>query len=176
MRSLSPRRIRIRPLTRHDQDVVTAVFAGLSPASRALRFLTPVAELTPAMVDALVDVAPDRHVALVAETRTGRSVGIARYLVDGPAQAEVAYEVVDDWHGRGIGTRLLRALVEHADRNGVARLHASLRSDNHASLSLLRRVLPQLRVVDAGGLLEVSAALDTSPFDLSDVLADLHVA
>jgi L-amino acid N-acyltransferase YncA len=175
MRRRSARRIRVRPLTTADHETVLSVFAGMSTASRTARYLAPVRHLTPAMLRALTDVEPGRHVAFVAEAPGGRPVGLARYVVDGPGRAELAYEVVDDWHGRGIGSRLLSDLLTAARANGLRTVHASVSADNDASLALLRRALPQLRVARAGHLLEVSASL-AADLDLADVLADLWAA
>jgi RimJ/RimL family protein N-acetyltransferase len=175
MRRRSTRRIRIRPLEPGEHAAVAAVFDGLSPASRQARYLAPVRTLTPAMLRALTDVDPARHVALVAEARGGRPVGLARYVVDGPGHAEVAYEVVDDWHGRGVGARLLEALLDAARRHGIDTVHATVAADNDASLALLRRALPNLRVVRHGPELEATASLSTA-LDLDDVLADLLAA
>ncbi len=176
MLPLGPRAVRVRPLTPADGDALLTVFAGLSPASRRARFLSPVDHLTEAMQRALLAVDDTRHVGLVAEARQGAgrtAVGLARYVVDGPGQAEIAYEVADAWQGRGIGTRLLRKLVATARRHGVERLHASIRPDNDASLALLRRLLPQLRVVDRGDELAVTAWLAEPPIELDDLLLDL---
>jgi L-amino acid N-acyltransferase YncA len=175
MRRRPARRIRIRPLTVTDHDTVQAVFAGMSAASRSSRYLAPVRHLTPAMLRALTDVDPARHVALVAETSRGQPIGLARYVVDGPGRAELAYEVVDDWHGRGIGSRLLGDLLVAARTNGIRTVHASLAADNDRSLALLRRALPQLRVVRDGALLEVTASL-AADLDLTDVFEDLFAA
>jgi L-amino acid N-acyltransferase YncA len=175
MRRRPARRIRIRPLAHREHETVQAVFAGMSTASRAARYLAPVRHLTPAMLRALTDVDPARHVALVAETARGRPVGLARYVVDGPGLAELAYEIVDDWHGRGIGSRLLAELLAAARTNGIRTVHASLSADNDRSLALLRRALPQLRVVRAGHLLEVTASL-AADLDLNDLLDDLWAA
>jgi RimJ/RimL family protein N-acetyltransferase len=170
----SLRHLRIRPLRPGERRVVESVFAGLSPESRERRFLAPVEVLTPTMLAALCDVAPGRQVAFVAETRKREPVGIARYIVDGPRRAEIAYEVVDAWQGRGVGSRLLRALVDRARADGLASVHGTVHRDNEASMALLRRVLPQLRVQHSGDLLEVRAVLDVEPLHLDDVLAELQ--
>ncbi len=173
------RRIRIRPLASTDRDVVGEVFAGLSRSSRYARYLGAVEGLTGPMLDALSDVDPDRHVVLVAEVGHGRRripVGLARYVVDGPARAEIAYEVVDAWQGRGVGTRLARALIAEARRRGLAQVHATVLADNTASLRLLERVLPQARTRRHGDVVEVTAWLVEPPMEAADLLADLHVA
>jgi RimJ/RimL family protein N-acetyltransferase len=167
-------RVRIRPLTPSDGAAVDAVFAGLSPTSRRQRFLGPRDRLTPAMRRALLAVDGERHVALVAEAGPDRvPVGIARYVADGPGRAELAYEVVDAWHGRGVGTRLVRKLVRTARAAGVAELHGLVAADNHASLALLRRVLPQLRTTTTADGIAVQAWLVATPLTEADVLAGL---
>jgi RimJ/RimL family protein N-acetyltransferase len=172
-------RPRVRPLAAGDERAVQAIFGGMSAASRSARYLAPLDRLSSAMLRALTAVDGDRHVALLAEVRVGRRwdpIGVARYVVDGPGRAEVAYEVVDAWQGRGVGSRLVRELVQHARERGVERLHATVRADNEASLALLRRALPDLRVRRDGAVFEVEGWLIERPLQLDDLFADLHAA
>jgi acetyltransferase len=155
------------------------VFDGLSPASRVRRFHAPVKQLTPRALAALLAVDGDRQVAFVAETGRGRRrvpVGIARYVREPDGSAEIAICVVDRAQGRGVGTRLLRRLVEHARRHGIRELHGDLLSDNEAVRRLLTRVLPAARFTPQGVTTRVSSVLTPSPITLEDVLADLAVA
>jgi ribosomal protein S18 acetylase RimI-like enzyme len=177
MRPFAPR-IHVRPLRPGEGEVLDTVLDGLSTTSRAQRYLTGGSVPSAAVRSHLLDVDAAAHVAFVAEVGRGRRrrpIGLARYVVDGPARAEIAYEVVDDWHGRGVGTRLVRALVAAAHAAGLVELHATVRADNGASLALLRRHLPTLRLTPHGGLLEASASLATG-MDTADLFADLQVA
>jgi GNAT superfamily N-acetyltransferase len=83
-------------------------------------------------------------VALVAVSGRGEPVGIARLVRDRlrPDQAEVAFEVVDAWHRRGVGRLLLTTLTEEAARVGVTRLHARVLPENTAAFALMRSVFP----------------------------------
>jgi GNAT superfamily N-acetyltransferase len=172
-------RVRIRVYRAEDAGVAETVFAGMSPSSRRRRYLAAVDALSPKALTALNAVDGDRHVAYVAEVGRGRKrrpVGVARYVIDGPSRAEVAYEVVDAWQGRGVGTRLVGALVAAARSRGLEALHATVLSDNAASLAVLQRHLPTLRVERNAGMLEVSAVLTASPIAAADIVADLQLA
>lgn len=56
----------------------------------------------------------------------------------GEKEAEVAYEVADAHHGRGIATLLLETLAEAARRAGIERFAAHVLPGNRASLEVLR--------------------------------------
>ncbi|MGZ4427444.1 MAG: N-acetyltransferase family protein [Nocardioidaceae bacterium] len=131
----------LRPLCPGETAALEAVFAGLSPASRAARYLTGMARLPASMAAVLADVDGWEHVAWLAEV-DGRPAGIARYVRCGPASAaaELAVEVVDAHQGRGVGAVLVDAVTTHAAHAGVRRLHATLRADNGRARRLVQRL------------------------------------
>src|ERR671910_2955307 len=99
----------LRPLHHGERSAVLEVFAGLSERSRRLRFLGSKPRLLEREVDWLVDVGCCGREAVVAvDQDTGATVGIARFVrdIDAP-EAEIAFEVVDEWQGRGVGRRAL---------------------------------------------------------------------
>ena len=132
--------IALRPLRSGDRATVLDVFAGLSERSRHLRFLGPKPRLPERDLDVLVDVGCCGREAVVAiEQETGRAVGIARFVRDADApEAEIAFEVVDEWHGRGIGRRLATELALLARRHGILRLRATIERGNIPALALVR--------------------------------------
>jgi RimJ/RimL family protein N-acetyltransferase len=129
--------ITIRLLRNGERDVVQAVFDRLSPRSRLLRFNGAKTELRPSELDALARVDASHHV-LVASV-DGEPIGIARLVRDGET-AEVAYAVVDEWQGRGVGTLLVSRLAADARAVGITRFVADVRPDNGPSLALARRL------------------------------------
>jgi GNAT superfamily N-acetyltransferase len=146
------RGITVRPLRGGETEVVQAVFDRLGPRSRQLRFGGTKRVLLPAELEQLARVDGDHHV-LVAWL--GRDpVGIARLVRDGSV-ADVAFAVVDDLQGNGVGTVLSRRLAEDARAAGIETLRATLSADNSASLALLKRMTSGLKVKCAAGQLEV---------------------
>lgn len=143
--------VELRPVRRGETGPLREVFDAMSPLSRAQRYLTGMPRLPKAMLDALADVDGDRHVAWLASV-DGRPVGVGRYVVVAPGVMEVALEVADAYHGRGIGTALVDALTTVAAARGVRRVRATMLPDNEPSRRLATRIGVRLAV--AGTLLE----------------------
>ena len=67
-------------------------------------------------------------------------LAIAHYLKDPESNfAESAFLVRDDLQGRGIGTRLMAALVEAARRQGIAGFTAEVLADNKGMLRVFHK-------------------------------------
>jgi len=146
------RGITVRPLRGGETEVVQAVFDRLGPRSRLLRFGGAKNVLLPAELEQLARVDGDHHV-LVAWL-DGEPVGIARLVRDGSV-ADVAFAVVDDLQGNGVGTVLSQRLAEDARAAGIETLRATLSAENGASLPLLKRMTTCLKLQSAAGQLEV---------------------
>ena len=89
------------------------------------------------------------HVALIAVIKEGDRASIiagGRYIAEKPGTAEVAFAVVDDYQGQGIGAVLLRHLAVLARQAGLREFTAEVLSDN----------APMLKVFERSGL-EVSS-------------------
>lgn len=152
----------LRPMRRDEVATVDAVFAGMSSHSRHLRFHGPRPRLTAAMRRELTAVDGERHVAVVAEVVTGSGhhpIGIGRLIATAPGTAEVAFEVVDRWHGLGVGRRLLTALAHRAVDLGHRRVTAYVMLENLAAIRLLRSVFPEVEVARDGMTLELTATV-----------------
>ena len=153
-------RFTARPIHADDKPALLAFFERLSDESRYRRFLGPKPRLTARDLAFLTEVDHCRHVALVAVDRSAAIVGVARYNAwsDRPGHAEFAVAVVDEWHGRGLGSALTEALLAHARRTHVVALTGSALYENSPARALLRR-FGFRRVGIAAGVAEYELAL-----------------
>ena len=141
----------LRPLRPHEEEPLVRVFDGMSDLSRARRYLTGMPYLPPTLLRRLTDVGTREHVAWVA-TIDDEPVGIARYVAYDHRMVDVALEVVDRFHGLGLGGALLDTVATVARANGFTAVAAMVHPSNHASVRLMRRIGLTLQVSD--GLLE----------------------
>ncbi|MDN5857303.1 MAG: GNAT family N-acetyltransferase [Pseudonocardia sp.] len=173
--------VTLRDLRPDEDAVLGSLLAGLSPRSRYLRFHSPVPRMTASMRRALLDVDGHDRVALVAEAVDGTPVGVARTARDPrrPAEAELAVAVVDAWHRRGVGRRLVTAIARRAQDAGVRRLTARVLPENTAALGLFRDTFPVCLTRHDDDALVLVAVLgpgdgsDGWAITMDDILADL---
>jgi RimJ/RimL family protein N-acetyltransferase len=157
--------VQIRPVRSADAPLLADGFARLSAASRRMRFLGVKKELSTADLRYFTDVDHHDHEALAAlDQASGHGVGIARYIRDAgdPQAAEIAVTIVDDWHGRGLGTELLARLSDRARSEGIRRFTALADAGNVAVAALLRSA--GARLVRRGpGTVEYEITLTSGP-------------
>jgi RimJ/RimL family protein N-acetyltransferase len=157
---------RLRGVVGTDRQVLQDMYAALSQVSRRSRFLASPPRLSELTLDHLVD-AVDQvdHVAILLLAPAGHAdetpVGVGRMIryAGKPETADIALTVADDWQGRGVGSVLARALVEHRP-SGVTRLVTIVAAENRASLATLARLGPIEQVL-ADGVYEVTVTLPT---------------
>jgi GNAT superfamily N-acetyltransferase len=151
--------IRIRPLARGEREPVRMVFAGMSPRSRYLRFHSPLPKLPSPTERLLTDVDGRRHIALVAELADRNGwipLAIGRLIATGDGVAEVAFEVVDEWHGRGLGRLLLTALYHRAGELGYRQVEALVLAENRRAMALVRSVFGEVQARRVGATIELT--------------------
>jgi GNAT superfamily N-acetyltransferase len=159
-------RVHVQELGPDRYDVLDAVLGGLSPTSRHHRFHSPIPRMTPQVREALAVVDGHDHIAVAAFTDAGEPIGIARLIAvpDGPS--ELAVEVVDEWQRRGVGVRLVRAVVELGRAAGHRWVVADVLAENVAAQVLFLLLFPWAAVAGDGPELRFTAALGAPGADL----------
>ncbi len=132
--------VRIRPATPSDAPLVAALHARCSPDARRSRFLSPTNRLAAGELEALLGTSADAGQAVLAVTTDGGSaVGVANLDPDAPGTARVSLLVDNVWHGRGLGTALLRRMADTATEQGLVELTGTARTDDLGVTRVLRR-------------------------------------
>jgi len=155
-------RLWIRPVLPTDRGKLADTQPGFSRESHYRRFFSA-PPLSNKVIEYLIDVDYVDHFAWAVLAADEAGVASARYIRerDAPDTAEVAFAVIDDYQGRGLGTLLLGALTVAARVNGVRRFRARLLSDNAAMRAVLRRAGARLDFAEPGVL---ETVVDVPPF------------
>jgi GNAT superfamily N-acetyltransferase len=140
------------------------LFLKLSPESLRNRFFGPKLDLTPRELSYFTDVDFLHHVAFVAEVECGphrRLVGVGRFVRgNGKSDhAEIAITVIDEFQGKGIGSLLLRQLINCARELGVVKLEGSMFAQNTGMAKLLRKTRLPYRSRHESGMVSMSLDL-----------------
>jgi GNAT superfamily N-acetyltransferase len=136
------RRVEIRALRPDDRADLIAAVARSSAQSLYRRFFAVKRDFSEPEIEFFLNVDFVDHVALVAVVdESGRSViaGGARYVVVQPGKAEVAFAVVDQYQGQGLGAALMHHLATIARRAGLEELIAEVLPDNSSMLKVFEK-------------------------------------
>jgi GNAT superfamily N-acetyltransferase len=116
-------RITIRPVTKADADRERAFIETLSPQARRFRCLGQIARPSAELIARFTDIDYQHDVAFAA-VEAGQAeetfLGVSRYdtTQDGTS-CECAVTVLDAWHHKGLGTLLMKHLIEVAKARGI---------------------------------------------------------
>ncbi|MEZ5400568.1 MAG: bifunctional acetate--CoA ligase family protein/GNAT family N-acetyltransferase [Bryobacteraceae bacterium] len=141
--------IRIRPITPEDEPLIVRFHETLSERTVYFRYLQQIQLDQRVAHDRMIRICfidYDREMALVAVRTDAASgeqeiMGVGRLQkIAGTAEAEFALMIADRFQGRGIGTELLRRLVDVARREGVGAVIAEIHGENRTMQGMCRRV------------------------------------
>jgi RimJ/RimL family protein N-acetyltransferase len=138
----SGQRVEIRALRPQDRAEMLAALGRTSTQSLYRRFFAVRRHFSEAETAFFLNLDFVSHVALVAVAKEdGKAViaGGGRYIVTKPGQAEIAFAVVDQFQGQGIGSALLRHLSSLARKAGLQEFVAEVLPENTAMLRVFER-------------------------------------
>ncbi|MFO1303543.1 MAG: GNAT family N-acetyltransferase [Burkholderiales bacterium] len=156
----------VRALRPDDRERVARAVRGLERQSIYYRLFSFRDELTEAGLDRIMRFDPEREVVLLVTVGEGDGetvVGSGRYVTTSPGTAEVAFVVEEDYHGRGIASRLLRHLAIIARAKGIAAFEADALADNKAMQRVFARSGWPMQTRREGDAVHVTLALPDAP-------------
>jgi len=142
----------IRPLRAGDMDRVRRFYLGLSAGSVYNRFFTG-GQPGDAELRRLFDADPGARDVLAALSGDD-VIGLVEggTSMDVPGAVEIGLVVADAWQCRGVGWRLIRAVVPLAEARGASIIQAHTLAENHRMARLMRRLCPDARPQPDGSL------------------------
>jgi acetyltransferase len=130
----------IRAARAADASGIQDFVRRLTPETRRKRFFGPIIELSPGQLQRLTSRASADDLNLLVLDRGGDIVAMAQCVATGPAEAEFALVVADNWQRRGIGMLLCCLLLQHARKRRLASLGGFVLSENRAMLGLASKL------------------------------------
>jgi GNAT superfamily N-acetyltransferase len=156
------RRVEIRALRPEDEGDFLAAVDRTSAQSLYRRFFGAKRYFSEQERAFFLNVDFTNHVALVAvveaESRAAIVAG-GRYVVLRPRVAEVAFVVIDDYQGQGIGAALLRHLAAIARSAGLKELVAEVLPENISMLKVFEKSGLKLSTKRGPGVMHVTLQL-----------------
>ncbi|HUN57116.1 MAG TPA: GNAT family N-acetyltransferase [Candidatus Binataceae bacterium] len=132
--------ILVRAIHPDDKERLSQHFQGLSEQSIYNRFFGPKRSLGEDDLRRLTELDFVNHVGLAVTMECDgaeRFIGVGRYIrKEDLASAEVAFAVLDEYQGRGIGTLLLKHLAKIARSRRIRKFTAEVLGSNHQMLEV----------------------------------------
>jgi acyl-CoA hydrolase/GNAT superfamily N-acetyltransferase len=132
--------IHFRPIRPSDERLLREFFYSHSADTVYQRYHVAVASLAPKQIQQFCTLDYDREIALagfVPDGESERMVAVGRFAAEpGSTWAEVALTVHDELQNRGIGTYLMRRLIEIAQSRGIDGLLGYVLAENSRMLRI----------------------------------------
>lgn len=136
--------IKIRPIRPEDASIEQSFVRELSVESKHFRFMQGLNELTQQMLVRFTQPDYNRELALIAvqeHTESDKELGVARYVINADGEScEFALVVADSWQHKGIGTRLMTALIDAARQRGLKNMNGEILTENFKMRALVEKL------------------------------------
>jgi GNAT superfamily N-acetyltransferase len=156
------RQVEIRAFRSGDRDDLLAAVGRTSAQSLYRRFFTVKRSFSEREREFFLNVDFIDHVALMAwvdESARRVIAGGGRYVVVEPGKAEVAFVVVDQYQGQGIGAALMRHLAAIARSAGLQELIAEVLPENVSMLKVFEKSGLPMMTIDEHEVVQVTLRL-----------------
>ncbi|MCA9980936.1 MAG: GNAT family N-acetyltransferase [Anaerolineales bacterium] len=152
----------IRPVRPDDSYLVQQFYNNLSEDSNYLRFLTYRRNFPARDIRKMTTFDYESQISFVAvlpreQGEKDRMVGIAEYVplaLDKPETVEFAITIADAYQGQGLGTVLMRHLVDYGREQGIKVFYGMVRAENAGMVRLIQRLGLRYEVMSVGDVQE----------------------
>jgi len=150
----------LRPVRINDEPLLKDFFYHLSTDCMYSRFISTRTDMPHERLQKFVAINYNREVVILATIKREENeevIGMGQYIIDEKSHtAEVAFVVLDEYQGKGIGAELLAYLTYLAKKQGLLGFSASVLQDNK----------PMLHLFESMGF-EVEKRLDAGTYELT---------
>ena len=130
----------LRPIRPEDEPLEHEMLTTLSEETLRTRFFQPIKTITHEMHVRFCNIDYDREIAIVAEIREKekrRIIGISRLIIEPSFKTgEYAVIVHDDFHGKGLGYKLVDVLIGIAQDKGLDEFRGYVQAGNTGMLGV----------------------------------------
>jgi len=155
--------ILLRPVKPEDEPLVKAMLASLSEATLRERFFQSIKTITHEMLIKLCNIDYDREMTMVAEVRENgarKIIGLAGLMVEPDFKSgEYAVVVHEQYHGKGIGYKLVDVLIGIAQEKGLEEFYGIVLADNRKMLRVCQKLGFTIRPLQEEDAVRVRLAL-----------------
>jgi acyl-CoA hydrolase/GNAT superfamily N-acetyltransferase len=157
----------VRPLVMSDEEPLQDLFYRLSNESTYTRFMAFKKAHPHEEMQALVSLDYESNMALVVTRHEGADediIAMARYDVDPATRlADIAFVVRDEWQNKGIGTLLMRRMLEIAREQGIAGFTGDVLVTNRAMITVFQKSGLNVRMEREDDAYRLLAYIETAP-------------
>ena len=134
----------IRPIRPEDAALEQEFVHNLSEESRYFRFMNSVQELSEPVLAHFTQIDYSREMALIAVTEGQDKeieLGVTRYAINPDGEScEFALVIADSMRGKGLGHKLMIALMDAARSKGLKFMEGEVLNNNTSMLKLMKRL------------------------------------
>ena len=131
------RRLTLRPIRPEDAPALAVMAGRCSPEDLRLRFLGPIAQVSPQLAARLSQIDYDRQMAFIAVDSAGDILAAAHLASDPQGEtAEYGLIVRSDLSDQGLGRLMLQKLLDYAAARGLKEVWGELLRENRRMLQM----------------------------------------
>ncbi|MHA1269369.1 MAG: GNAT family N-acetyltransferase [Candidatus Helarchaeota archaeon] len=146
----------IRPIKPSDRDLWVEFYLSLSKLSKYYRFFSSRPTPNEKMIKKYTQIDYANNMALVAiieQDGKEKMIGVVRYvIVPDTESAELAVVVGDEWQGKGLGTKLLMAMLDIIIKRRIKKIVGDVFLENDKMMRLMKESGFKLISINEAGI------------------------